>query len=139
MADHTKRFGKNMEFVDASGNDYAAAFAALSALSFDAGDEGGTAPQLRLVMRLWRDHAAYDRGKRPIPVSAEGTQKSYYFTGPELEAVLSETYQGVPVAKVITDIAWMIVRNAKDVTVEPPREDKPGVFSSFFEHAVDVQ
>jgi hypothetical protein len=139
--DHKKRFGKVMECEDAAGNDYGSAFAALSALSFDAGDEGGTAPQLRLVMRVWKDPQAYDDGKRPLPLSADGSGREYRFVGPTLDSVLGLTYNGLPVAKIITDIAWLIAQSTQDVLISPQSEDgeTPAVFRSFFEGAKEVQ
>jgi len=141
MRDHKNRFGKVMAFEDAAGNDYAQAFAALSGFAFDAGDEGGTAAQLRMVMRLWKDTAAYDQGRGPLPLSADGSAREYRFTGPELERVMGLTYNGIPVAKVITDIAWLIAESTEDVLVSPPSEDgeTPAVFRSFFEGATDPQ
>lgn len=141
MADHSKRFGKKMAFEDEAGNNYAEAFATLSAFSFDAGDEGGTVGQLRMTMRLWKGAAAYDQNKGPLRLSADGTGKEYRFAGPELEKVFGLLYNGIPVAKVITDIAWLIAESTEDMLVSPPSEngDTPALFRSFFADAVDLQ
>jgi hypothetical protein len=138
MGDHNKRFGKVLAFEDVSGNVHPAAFAALSELIFNAGDAGDQ-PQLIIRMRIWRDVEAYDAGKAPLQVSESQALKQYILSGQAYEQALALAYNGVPAAKIITDLVWDMVAEIRDVPVDPPSEEKPqGESRSFFKDATAV-
>lgn len=134
MADHTERFGKTLRLEDAAGNVAEQAFAALSTLFIDV-EEG----VIRIEKRAWRDTDAYDGGKAPLKLTPGSDTKSYYLNGDRYREAIAMLFDGVPAAKIITDLVWQVVEAVNDVEVEPPSEEHPeGVYRSFFEGAVNA-